>query len=820
MHKNSVKAIVNWEPKYISTCDVLYIRNSAGEENFYIITKILRQYTTNSEYDPIYVTNMKKYQKSKQKKKNMRYSKKKVNKKTINIFVQLKQLNMVNDVWYFDESVHEVQLNKLLIKKSFVYQNLKELLKDFIINKEFIYKNEELIESNITIDILNKLDKEFQKYSPYNTNCIPVNVALYADDLSMNVNKKTSYGVLRMKYLDGDRYVNNKLANIPIIFVYPKKCDKISLMKVICELFKELVTETFWYKSSKFQVQICALIMDSQERVLWSNINCSNATINPCSICNVETIDVLTKYQTNYDFKVDDLSDELTDNDLVYGSDDDDFDIKQEYSSDNQDTTDIECSMSDISDLFVDEFDLDNWEDFPMYINNFWCTGNWGWYQICQLKSTISNVKLSEYSFVYPHINVLYRKFIRKIDINKLFVNDIGHSFSNMSKQIIAEISQLCNKNEYQLLETQIIRFSLISEYDPNKLVQHENIMILEKISIIMYTFGIHYPNHILSKHLIYWSYISIYVMIVEYDDPHDYPFIKIGFIVYNFLRFLSDLVQQKNKKSAITAVTLHQFVPFTITTLYCYRSLKIYNTSPMERGMSEIRQLLNKSFNKTINQCIINILLRRNMYRLFTAKFNFKLNDRLNCPYRYLWDPKGNLHVSPDLLSLKNRKLYMDCNDYLFLKQKIGQKFIENIDGTKYYGKLKINEFANVINTTSYYKRLKYYPNNWLVNKYYIIRFDEEHIYLGELIKIYTLDDQIFWGDFVLFQEFKDLAPNGYFQYKKSQEILDKVVLNTPPHCCELYHIAGKYFLHPVYFQQRRESVYLTQMWNCISEL
>ena len=818
MHHDSIKGIVDWKPCYVSVGDVLAIKSKTETQiQFCVIYDITVEILKNNEFDNKYFKDALKYKKSKKKKKqkNIRYSKKKMNRKTIKNVCHLRFLSMIDDNWSVSDELFKIPIDSLCIHKSFQYWNFQNLLKDFPIKNKYYYVNNEYVIDEDTTEIFQHLTNKIKQYTYYNNQRIPVNLAFYADDLSMNVNKKTSYGVARIKFLDGDRHINNKLSNIPIIFVYPKKTDKISLMKVISKLFGKLVTEPFVFKHHKFQCQICAMIMDSQERVLWSNINCTNATINPCSTCNIERDDVLNKYKNENQFEIDDDSDRLSDVNMQYNDSDSDYHVEDDVKDENENP--YVWNQKDLCEQIWDDWDLDNFDDIPLYVNHFFCVGNWGFRELNLLKKIKENIDLNKYSFVYPHLNILYWKNIRKMDINRLFVNDIAHSFSNMSKQIISDLHLLCNTNEWDYLESQIIRYSLIVEYDQNKLVQHENIMILEKLTVIIHAFTQKYPNHQLSKYMIYYSYISIYVMIVQYDDPNEYDFVRIAFIVYNFIRHLSDLALKKRKRSFITAVTLHQFTSFTITTLYCYKSLKIYSTSPMERGMSEIRQLLNKSFNKSINQCIINLLLRRDMWRLLTGKFKFKINIDQSIEYKYIWDFKGDLLPSKDLIKIKNRKLYMDSTDIILCTKFQPKKFITINNEYKYYQILKVKDYANIINTTNHYKRLKYYPNNWIIGNYYLLDFDDEYQFLGELKSIYTLDDLKFYGDFILFHDSGDIAKNGYLQFRKSDQILEDVILNTQPHTCTLYKFESLYLLHPVYYHQKRKSISLHKMWNAL---
>lgn len=816
--------IVDWIPTWVSVGDVLRIITNEDKQCDVLVYKWQYEYIYNDDFDKRYTRNVIQYKQQKNKnKKKIRFSKCKQNKNTLVDHVLLVPIHKHDNGKSYFGWPELARLDRILAIQHFRFNDLHQFKSKYPVEHNHVYTNY-IIEDELPQEILDKLETKYPKYHKYDQHLIPVPIALYSDHFSMNVNKMISKGVLRLKYLFGNKYVNNKLCNIPIIFVYDKSVDKKSLIKVINHIFKDSVSSAWIHQNHKFQTQICALINDSQERVQYANILCNNATVNCCATCSIEIFNVLPRYAhenkiiltEQHEFKVARDSSEY-DPDLTLNTNSDTDASEYELYDDQIQDDSLEKSARDIETAFWIDHDLNEFDDLIIRYHSFYCRGNWGITEIKHLLTKIPNHELNKYAFNYPHNNILLNKLLPNVDINKLFVNDIAHSFSNMSKQIIADLLQLCNLSEQKYLLTYIERFAKIDEYDITKLVQHENIMILEILSMAILAFQYKYPNHVLCQYIRYFAFISIYIIIIQYGDPIDYPIIKIAVIVHSFIILISDLVHKQKKKSSITAVTLHQFISFTIKTLFCYGSLKLYTTSPMERGMTEIRQILNKSFNKSINQCIINIFRRRNMYRVLSNCMKFSINHDLAYPYRYIWNENGELHVGINIINLKNSHMILGPNNKSVSITNSAKSKIKTINNKTYYSKLNVSEFENRLDSTNYYKTLKYYPNCWKTNEYYIFEIEnQDESVIGYLINIYTQNGSTFIGDFKIFNESTTIVKNGYKKIIPTNQVISMILDNTPHHCI-VYNIKNLYLLHPVSYAQRTKIIYIDFMWNYI---
>ena len=770
----------NIETGYCSVGDVVIGQN----EQHYLVIGNKRQLGKNEEYVPNYIDVItKKYNKNKS--KRIIYSKRKQNAEKILRKLQIIKIIHDNNGYKLDQTIISCDIIKMHVKTIKRYNNLNALFKDYPFNNKKISE---------------MIDKSYISYSIFNKNNIPANYVIYCDKYSSDQYSFCTGGVCRLKWLDLPHWIGQKLVNCPILFLYGRGVDTIALAKVLKKILDTIAGKKFLYNGYNYIPYCNGIIGDSQEIKDWSLIATSNASIHVCSTCHIERIDIL--------------------GDVIQNQYINDPDNKKINDNNNNNESIVEQRSQAPYKHIIQKYHLNNWR-IPMKIDNVYCSGDMGWWELQAVFSKYGLKGLSKFGFKHPRVSLILKrvKGLLLFDITKWLTNDIDHNFSNISKQLYKYILKVCHGIIADAITSHILQKTGLKELIWSKISQSIAINMLQLLGSIMLIIRAEFKNCVFNPYVQYFQLISCYTMIFRHAISYDeYPLTAMSIIIYSFLLYLSKMSLKYKGASFLTSITIHQFISFNLTSIKRFDNLRATATGCMERGMLWIKSALRKTKHKNIQYLMDDYALLRETYRVITCDCPYieGIEYDVKCKFKYVWDPFGPYKPDTRLQNVQyaRRILNMDgCSNQMIPCGKI-----KNENNIRYWTSVRCDYDWNSEmkeNVNGIYAQTR--RNEWRIKQFYEIKYNENDV-IARLDDITTNENnknikgkfRIFYGG--------GTVQNGYKSYAETTKIY-QMELHTKPKKLWMYqYTKHSWIKHPKCMIEKR--IELQNMKDVISFL
>jgi len=714
-------------------------------------------------------------------------------------YIPVKQLKLVNIVFVNDidsnilSNTIAINENDIIAIKIIKFNALNDLIQFFDINTQYIYCTEtnEHKSDDKTLIAINKklthLERTFNCYKKYSIDLIPINICIFIDEFAKSNQSRISRGVIRVRFLDLPSHLMNLVINLPCIFVYTKQQDTTAILRVITQLLHHNINNSININNRNFILHLHSFCNDGKQRRSMSNNISGPSSITPCSSCTLEK---------QYIF-----DDKTVVNQLNINIDSDYQPSESGGYSDN-------LIIDNNDNISIDNIDCKIDKDFKIDTISVETKGTLCDYSCDRLKLVhLTNKKKLKYKqyhlwgFHLPYVHLIFDQLLPLSNIQRYMGNDIYHSYSNLLNHLLLDMCNIMTLTETQLFTKTVITLSQLKIDKITNLTQNEIMKLFEYVPIALFITCQHYTHCLLKIWIPHYNLISIYYMLIRYCQfplklYSQLP--KLTTIVMIVIRHLRKIAVYYTKKSAITAVTLHQALSYNLTSIILFDSLQYLGTFSFEKAMVEIKRNMLKSWGNDIDLMIRNIVIKRNLFKLFSGwKFTIVKG-------KTFFDENGKYVVSEMIKSLKNYAVVVPTTN----NKKLMKPIHPNKKGNKtFYDKVQINTVIDnpvEVSSAKNWRKIKSIKNEWKTNMFYCLDVEEtgHQLKYTQLLKIYTIDgNNSIYGQFRVFKKLKnENLCGGYTVYQQTKTIIDKIKLNHKPLSIELikYSKNNLFILHP----------------------